>query len=192
MRKQIYSRQGIVFSVERHHRPRIPWKYSLCISRRAASGDPHEINVKLVAGDDAFKFHVEAAVCSCVAGPSECCNHIVTVLPRCNRYAPTYRTWHWATVTRVQDCLAGSVIVARSHYMDAGMPSTNSLCTPRRCALKHNSRFHGGGARKICRDRAALGLMYVRVIMRTICRCDRCVVSFLNPTIFSGMVENMR
>ncbi|KAM7302213.1 uncharacterized protein ISCGN_017730 [Ixodes scapularis] len=58
---------------------------ALCLATSSVRGDPHEIHVKLVAGDDAFKFRVGSASCSCVAGPSECCKHVVAVLLHCNR-----------------------------------------------------------------------------------------------------------
>ncbi|KAG0421001.1 hypothetical protein HPB47_003090 [Ixodes persulcatus] len=51
---------------------------------RSVRGDPHEISVELVARDG-LKFRVQRAVCSCVAGTSECCKHAVAVLLYCNR-----------------------------------------------------------------------------------------------------------
>lgn len=63
--------------------------FALCLATSAVRGDPHEINVELVAGNDEYKYQVERAACSCVAGPSECCKHTVAALLHCNRYVPT-------------------------------------------------------------------------------------------------------
>lgn len=54
--------------------------FALCLATSSVRGDPYEINVELVAGDDSCKFRVKRAICSCVAGPSECCKHTVTAL----------------------------------------------------------------------------------------------------------------
>ncbi|KAM7282619.1 uncharacterized protein ISCGN_002764 [Ixodes scapularis] len=56
---------------------------ALCLATSSVRGDPHEITVKLVAGDGP-KFRVDSAVCSCVAGSSECCKHAVATLLHCN------------------------------------------------------------------------------------------------------------
>ncbi|KAG0419897.1 hypothetical protein HPB47_003810 [Ixodes persulcatus] len=59
--------------------------FALCLATSSVRGDPHEINVELVAGADSCKFKVERAICSCVAGTSECCKHTVAALLHCNR-----------------------------------------------------------------------------------------------------------
>ncbi|KAG0424898.1 hypothetical protein HPB47_027905 [Ixodes persulcatus] len=58
--------------------------FALCLATSSVRGDPHEISVELVAGDG-LKFRVQRAVCSCVAGTSECCKHAIAVLLYCNR-----------------------------------------------------------------------------------------------------------
>lgn len=89
--------------------------FALCLATSSVRGDPHEISVELVAGDG-LKFRVQRAVCSCVAGTSECCKHAVAVLLYCNRYVPTTGTLSTDVgLSRVRDGFAAYLIVAQSH-----------------------------------------------------------------------------
>ncbi|XP_040077553.1 uncharacterized protein LOC120849412, partial [Ixodes scapularis] len=60
---------------------------ALCLATTGVRRDPHEIIVKLVAGNDAFKFRLETTACSFMAETSECRKHLVAILLHCNRTA---------------------------------------------------------------------------------------------------------
>lgn len=57
---------------------------ALCLTTSSVRDDPREITVKHVARNG-LKFRVDRAVCSCMAGSSECFKHAVAKLLHCNR-----------------------------------------------------------------------------------------------------------
>lgn len=72
--------------------------FSLCLQTAALTSDPHSITGTLLIEEDSNNnnyihedeipkfFNIERMDCSCKAGTSQSCKHIVAVLLYCNRY----------------------------------------------------------------------------------------------------------
>lgn len=64
--------------------------YSLCLQTSALTSEPHVITgcllISSINNNEESEVHIEKMDCSCKAGTSHSCKHIVAVLLYCNRY----------------------------------------------------------------------------------------------------------